>query len=50
MGTSRKWKKEDNKCLRCGISVEPMTRVQQDEHIEWHKLKDLEDKKQTKLI
>ena len=32
MGTSRKWKIEDNICTHCLKNVEGMTRIEQDEH------------------
>ena len=43
MGTSRKYKSEDNRCLRCGTNVERMKREEQDAH-------EIECKKQKKLL
>ena len=43
MGTSRRYKDRDNVCLKCGKSVEGLTRLEQDSH-------EKECKKQTKLI
>jgi len=42
MASSRKWRTEDFKCQKCGMNVENMTRIQQDEHEE-------ECKRQMKL-
>jgi len=42
MGTSRKYKTEDNTCQKCGTNVENMTRIQQDKH-------EKECRSQTKL-
>lgn len=43
MASRRKWRDSDFTCQRCGISVENMTRIQQDEH-------EIECKRQKKLI
>jgi len=37
-------------CSRCEKNLNNLTRVQQDQHIEDHKLQDIEDKKQQKLF
>jgi len=51
MATSRRNRKEDYPpCTKCGKSVETMTRTQQDEHEEMHRLQDIEDTKQEKLF
>ena len=51
MATSRIYRKEDYPpCSKCGKSVENMSRTQQDEHEEFHRLETIEESKQQKLF
>ena len=37
-------------CSRCGKDMNNKNRIQQDQHLEDHRLQDIEDKKQEKLF
>lgn len=41
---------KDSICSKCGKHLNNLTRIQQDQHVENHRLEDIEESKQKKLF